>query len=150
MPWVLRTFMAGQPVMGDYVFGNGLWRCPPGSSAIREVVRKRDITVQELAASLGIHRVATARRMAQLIREGLDSGCAIEQLAGFHEIFQPGRRPGTPVSLASYRAAPPCEVLRPATPCVVACSSGGYGERLSISMLVSELDFFSWQWMPRT
>ena len=77
--------------------------------------------------------------MAQLIREGLDSGCAIEQLAGFHEIFQPGRRPGTPVSLASYRAALPCEVLRPATPCVVACSSGGYGERLSISMLVSEL-----------
>jgi transposase-like protein len=62
-------------------------------AAVRQVVRKRAISVQELAASIGIRRLATVRGVARRIREALDSGRATDRLAGLKEIFQADRRP---------------------------------------------------------
>jgi transposase-like protein len=62
-------------------------------ATVREIVRDRGITVQELAASIGIRRLGTVRRMAQRIRDALASGRATDRLAGLNEVFQPEGRP---------------------------------------------------------
>jgi hypothetical protein len=62
-------------------------------AAIREVVRNRDLTVQELASSIGLRRFGTVRRMARRIRDALDCGRATERLAGLNELFKLDGRP---------------------------------------------------------
>ena len=61
--------------------------------AVRQLVHNRGLTVRELAPLIGIRRIATVRRMAQRIRDAVDSGRATDRLAGLNEVFQPAGRP---------------------------------------------------------
>jgi hypothetical protein len=56
-------------------------------AAIRHLVCNRNISIRDLAASIGIQRLATVRRLARRIRDALDSG-RTEWLAGLNELFQ--------------------------------------------------------------